>query len=411
MVPYRLAAALLGPGLIGLALLRRATGRDQARTLAERMGGGPPVAPGAVWLHGASVGELASARPLIAALAPDGVLVTANSQTGRARADSWGMPGVVARAAPVDAPAVLRRFLHRHRPRALVLIEGDLWPGRIVAASAHGLPVLLVSARISERSARRWARLPGLARTVLGQIDWIAPQDAAAAARFRALGVPADRIGPVLNLKAAGPASPATDPLPGFPRADTVLAASTHPGEEAAVLDGFIAARTVRPDLRLILAPRHPDRGDGIARLIAARGLAHGRRSAGDPPDPGHAVYLADTLGEMALWYAAAGVTFVGGSLAARGGHTPFEPEAQGSAILHGPDTANFSAAYAALRAGRGAIEVADAAGLAAALRALADPAAQAALAARATAALAPLREGVDLAPVLARLQVPAPRG
>jgi 3-deoxy-D-manno-octulosonic-acid transferase len=416
VVPYRILAPLIGLLLVALAGLRRLAGRDGARTLAERLGGGAPVARGAVWLHGASVGELVSARPLIAALAPGGVLVTANTETGRARVEAWGIPGVAARMAPVDWAPVLRRFLVRHRPRALVLVEGDLWPGRILTAMARGLPVMLVSARISERSAARWARVPGLARGILGRVDWVAPQDAGAAKRLRSLGVPADRIGPVLNLKAAGAMAGAAlaggmGPLPGFPRTDTVLAASTHAGEDAPVLDGFIAARESRPDLRLILAPRHPDRGDEVARLITAKGLDFARRSLGEAPDANRPVYLADTLGEMALWYAAAGVTFVGGSLVAKGGHTPFEPEAQGSAILHGPDTANFTAAYAALAGDGGAVKVADAAELAAAIGALADAGAQAAMAARATAALAPLRAGVDLAPVLERLQRLAPKG
>ena len=411
MVPYRILAPLAGLVLVLLAVLRRLIGRDGARTLAERLGRGAPVASGAVWVHGASVGELVSARPLIAALAPGGVLVTANTESGRAQAEGWGLAGVTVRAAPVDAAPVLRRFLDRHQPRALVLLEGDLWPGRILAAQARGMPVLLVSARISERSARRWARMPGLVRGILGRVDWIVPQDDGAAARFRALGLPADRIGPVLNLKAAGAVPEGIAPLPGFARAATLLAASTHPGEEETVLDGFIAARASRPDLRLILAPRHPDRGDGVARLIAGRDLTFARRSRGEAPDLARPVYLADTLGEMTLWYAAAGVTFVGGSLVAKGGHTPFEPAAQGSAILHGPDTANFPAAYAALRAGGGAIEVRDAAGLATAMLDLADTGAQAAMAARATEALAPLRAGVDLSPVLDRLQRLAPRG
>jgi 3-deoxy-D-manno-octulosonic-acid transferase len=223
--------------------------------------------------------------------------------------------------------------------------------------------------------------------------------------------VPVERIGPVLNLKAAAPATGGAGALPGFPRGDTVLAASTHPGEEGLVLEAFVAARVARPGLRLILAPRHPDRGDEVARQIAAQGLDFARRSRGEAPEPARPVYLADTLGEMALWYAAAGVTFVGGSLVAKGGHTPFEPEAQGSAILHGPDTANFTAAYAALDAGEGAVQVADADALSRAFGALADPAAQAAMAARATAALAPLRADVDLQAVIDRIARLAPAG
>lgn len=409
MRALRIIVAGLAPVLIAAALVRRSTGRDSGADLAQRLGGGPPAPPGAVWLHGASVGEVQSARPLIAALAPGGVLVTTNNATGRDRVAGWRLPGVVARLAPVDAGPVLRRFLDRHRPRALVILEGDLWPGRILAARARGMSVVMVSARISARSATRWARLPWLIRPLMARVDAVFPQDAASATWFRTLGLPDTALGPVLNLKATAEVASAA-PLPGFPRADTVLAASTHPGEEEPILDAFAAARAMRPGLRLILAPRHPVRGDQVAALIAARGLAFARRSTGDAPDPGKAVYLADTLGEMALWYAAAGVTFVGGSLVAKGGHTPFEPAAAGSAILHGPDTANFADAYAALSAAQGAVEVTDAASLALALSGLAAPAAQTDLAARAVAALAPLRADVDMTPVLDRLAALSPR-
>jgi len=409
----QITAAALSPLLIAAALVRRVLGRDSGADLSQRLGGGPTVAEGGVWLHGASVGEVQSARPLIAALAPGGVLVTANTATGRDRVAGWRLHGVTTRLAPVDAGPVLRRFLDRHRPRALVILEGDLWPARILTARTRGLPVVLISARISARSAARWAWLPGLIRPLLAQVDALFPQNDASAARFRALGLPDNRLGPVLNLKATAEVVPAA-PLPGFPRADTVLAASTHPGEEERVLDAFAAARVRRPGLRLILAPRHPVRGDQVADLIAARGLPFARRSSGEAPDPARPVYLADTLGEMALWYAAAGVTVVGGSLVPKGGHTPFEPAAAGSAILHGPDTGNFHEAYEALAAAQGAIEITDAASLALALSGLADPAAQADLAARAAAALAPLRAGADLSPVLDRLAAlapPQPRG
>jgi 3-deoxy-D-manno-octulosonic-acid transferase len=233
-------------------------------------------------------------------------------------------------------------------------------------------------------------------------IVWLAPQDRGSGERFVALGLPADRLGPVLTLKSlpeqagGAPAGPA--------RAHTLLAASTHAGEDEVVLDAFVAARAALPGLRLILAPRHPRRRDGIEALIRARGLAFATRSRGVEPAEGLPVYLADTLGEMDRWYGMAGMTFVGGSLVEKGGHTPFEPAAHGSAILHGPHRTNFAPAYAALVAGRGAVEVANADDLAAAILALADPAAQAALAGRARAALAPFADKAATAAVLAAL-------
>lgn len=357
-------------------------------------------APGAaaIWLHGASVGELTSARPLIAALAGDhSLLATANSETGRELLCGWDVP---ARLAPFDAPGVLRRFLDAVRPAVQVTIEGEFWPGRSAALAARGVPQIMVGARMSARSASRWARARGVIAPMLGRIAALSAQDEASEARLLALGLPAGALLPRLDLKLLGPAlllAPAW--APG--RALTVLAASTHRGEDAAVLDGFLAARAIRPDLRLILAPRHPQRGDEIAALLSARDLPVRRRSQGAVlPQP---VLLADTLGEMARWYAQAGLCLVGGSWVERGGHTPWEPAAHGCAILHGPHVANFAGPYARLAAQGAARQVAPG-GLGAALGALAgDPAAARAMGQGARAVL--IADAGDPAPLLARIR------
>ena len=214
-----------------------------------------------------------------------------------------------------------------------------------------------------------------------------------------ALGLPRGRIGPQVNLKSG------TLPLPGgglagqpFRRADTLLAASTHDGEDAIVLDAFVAARAARPGLRLILAPRHPRRRDAIEAEIARRGLGFATRSRGQQPGAGLPVYLADTMGEMDLWYRAAGLCFVGGSLTDNGGHTPFEPAAHGAVILHGPHVANSAPAYAALASAGASIVVTDAATLATAIGSLADPARQTALGTAAREALLPLQDRTGIA-------------
>ena len=408
MAFYRLILALTLPAILARLLWRVAMGRATGADLAERLGRGPAAAPGGLWLHAASVGELTSALPLLAALAARRptlpVLVTTNSDTGRTLARTRGL---AAGLAPLDSRGAVARFLARQRPRLFVTMEAELWPNRFAACAARGIPVAILGARLSERSAKGWARLPGLARAVLAVPAFVAPQDAGSAARFAALGLPPDRLGPVANLKAA-PALPLPDPAalaalaPAFDRADTVLAASTHAGEEATILGAFARARAERPGLRLILAPRHPDRRAEVAAALRAAGLPFATRSAGEAPGAAP-VYLADTLGEMALWYALAGTTIVAGSFTDRGGHTPHEPAAAGSAILHGPDVANFAASYAALDAGGGALPCADAAALAAALTALADPARQAALAEAARRILA--AEAPDLAPLLDRLE------
>ncbi len=373
--------------------------RLQAPDLPE--GAGPLI-----WLHAASNGELAAARPVIAALRASlpglRLLVTANSLTGRDLARSWHLPATRARLAPHDDSATVARFLDTARPLALIVIENELWPNRLSLCASHGIPVFCLSARLSDRSARLWARFPGLAARVVGAIRWLAPQDDATRARFAALGLPPERIGPPMMLKSAAAAGRAA-PLP-LPRATTILAASTHEGEEAIVLAAFARAHATRPDLHLILAPRHIRRRDEVEAAIRAAALPFATRSRGAEPDAAVAVYLADTMGEMDRWYGGAGMTFVGGSLVNRGGHTPFEPAAHGSAILTGPNVANAAPAYAALAAVGGATEVTDATSLAAAILRLAETEAQDRQAGAATRALAPFAADAAIAAFLAAL-------
>lgn len=409
MVLYRLLTWLIAAAFAPLLGMRRLLGlpavpaRFRPRVTAPAL---PAGAARTLWLHGASNGELTAARPVIEAVlhrAPGlRLVVTANTASGVDLVAGWALPRVSPHPAPYDQARITGRFLDAVQPCALIVIENEIWPNRFVIAARRGIPILMIGARMSERSAARWARVPGLARRLMECIAWLAPQDRRSGERFAALGLPADRLGPVLSLKSAAAAG-AADPLP-VPRARTLLAASTHAGEDEVVLDAFIAAGAALPDLRLILAPRHPRRRDRIEAMIRARGLSFATRSRGGEPAVGLAVYLADTLGEMDRWYSAAGITFVGGSLVAKGGHTPFEPAAHGSAILHGPHCANFAPAYAALAAAGAATEVGAAGDLAAAILALADPAAQAAQAARARAALAPFGGDAATEAILAAL-------
>lgn len=352
MLGYRIFLTALAPALAAGALFRAATGREDRHTLSDRLTG-PPAAPGAIWLHGASNGELASAQPLLTRLLevkPERhFLVTANTVTGRDLARGWSDPRIAAHIAPFDLRASLARPL-RH-VAALIQVESELWPNRIVLAASRGLPVILVGARLSERSHRRWRKRRVLARTLMDCLTLVAPQDALSAERFRDLGVPPGRILPPVQLKSLYlPDTAAPDPhlARAFPRDATVLAASTHEPEEEIALDAFLLARASRPELKLIIAPRHPRRAKEIVALARARALPLHRRSAGEPP-AGAPVYLADTMGEMTTWYRLAGSALVGGSLSGHGGHTPYEAAAGGCAILHGPDTANFAEAYARL--------------------------------------------------------------
>ena len=367
MTAYRFLTYIFALPVL-IALIWRVLRRSESWVhLRQRLGRGAAV-EGALWLHAASNGELTSARALIETLLAENperrVLVTTNTVSAQDLAVGWGDPRIIARLAPLDHALVLRGFLRRHKPHALLIVENELWPNRIALARRRGIPVIVIGARMSQRSAARWAKL-SLARQIMTQITAVSAQDAESEARFVELGLAESRLLPRINLKTAPQAGSAA-PL-GWPRASTILAASTHEGEDAPVLDAFARAHAARPELRLILAPRHPRRGPEIATLIARAGLRHATRSMGDPPDV--EVYLADTLGEMDNWYASAGLCFIGGSLVDKGGHTPFEPAAHHCAILHGPYVSNFTAAFGALDAQGGAILCRNAAGLAEAMR------------------------------------------
>ncbi|MEC3862045.1 glycosyltransferase N-terminal domain-containing protein [Mesobacterium sp. TK19101] len=387
MLLYRLLISILAA-----VVLTRAALRADGRALRDRLGRNAPQSEGAhIWLHAASNGELASARPVIAALraayAQTPLLITCNSESGVALARSWGIDRVSAHLAPLDLSRVSRRMMKRWKVRAFIAMESELWPHRILSCQG---PVIVLGARMSAGTAKSWVRLDRLARRVLGRVVYASAQDAGSRQRLVSLGLPEDRFGPDLNLKALYLPSPMHDPAlaAAFDRAETWLAASTHEGEEDILAKAHQLALQKRPNLRLILAPRHPGRGDEVAAILTRAGLSFSRRSKGQSPE-GVSVYLADTLGEMPLWYDLAGVCFIAGSLTDRGGHTPFEPAAHGQAILHGPDVANFADSYAALQAAGVTRLTPSADTIARALNDLADPAVQASLGAQARAVLA----------------------
>lgn len=355
MIVYRVIMAALVPVLVLHALWRG----DGWRDLAQRLGLHRPATPGPrLWLHGASNGELTSARWVLAGLIERHpglrVLVTCNTRTARLMVQDWQMPGVTASLAPLDGGGAVGRVLRRWTPVALISLEGEVWPHRMASTAARGLPVLMLGARMSQRSARMWSRVAGLAARTLGVVTFASAQDAVSQANLIALGLPGAAIGPMLDLKAQAVARmPVPATLARDKRAGWLLAASTHEGEEGMVLDGFAASGLSH----LILAPRHPRRGPAIAAMLSARGIAFARRSAG--AEPGDApVFLADTLGEMDLWYARCGICLIGGTLVDKGGHTPWEPARHRAAILHGPSLRNFAQPFAALDAAGAALPV-----------------------------------------------------
>ncbi len=355
--------------LMGLALpffLAHAFWQGGAQALRERLGICLPTAMGqTLWLHGASVGELTSARwvihELIAKRPGLSIFVTANSVTGRDMVGDWNMPGVRAALAPLDGFGAAGRLLDRLRPQALIIVENELWPARIAAAHRRGVQVLVIGARLSERSFARWGRFPLLIGGVLAQIDWLSPQDDASGVRLLALGLAAEALGPTVTLKALVVASTGVAPfLSPAPRTATLLAASTHDSEEPGIVRAFARARAQGGPRVLILAPRHPQRGGAIATMIAAQGLSLAQWSKAEVPGPQTQVFLADTLGEMPSWYAMAGICLIGGSFANRGGHTPFEPASYDCALIHGPSVHNFAPQFSALDHGGGALALGD---------------------------------------------------
>lgn len=346
----RLLLPLVPLVMLAVALWRRVTGTEPAEALAERLGHVPGAAGPVIWLHGASNGELASARwvaeALLAARPDLGLLVTTNTATARAMVKGWNLPRTTVAFAPLDLHRPLARLLTAWRPRLLLTVEGEIYPRRFAACARVGVPVALIGARMSERSFRGWQGLQPVMADALAQVRLASAQDEGSARRLQALGLPPSAVVPACDLKAQAIARLPTPALPARDsRARCLLAASTHEGEEAAVLEAFAANRQFG---KLILAPRHPRRADEIAALIAARNLSFARRSQGTMPGE-EAVFLADTMGEMDLWYARAGACFVGGSLAPKGGHTPWEPARFACAILHGPSVGNFAGPYAAL--------------------------------------------------------------
>lgn len=352
----------------------------------ERFGFGVPDLQGCLWVHAVSVGETLAAQPLVNALRqryPDRqLLITTMTPTGSERVRAlWG-DQVAHVYAPYDLPFAYRRFLRHTRPALLVIMETELWPTMLHETSRVGVPTLLANARLSERSARGYARAGSLTRGLLADLDAVAAQDAAGAARFVRLGLPAERIRVTGSIKFdITPPTSVTDEAAALRRdwslagRRILVAASTHAGEDQPVLEAFAGLRQQWPDALLILVPRHPERFGDVARLVEVAGLPLVRRSRGEPVLADTAVLLGDSMGELLLWFALADAAFVGGSWVPVGGHNMLEPLAMGVPVLTGPELFNFQSIADQLVAQQALTIVADAAALQAGVAALwADP-------------------------------------
>jgi 3-deoxy-D-manno-octulosonic-acid transferase len=342
--------------------------------------GAPP--PPVVWVHAVSLGETRAAAPLIARLQREypqaTVLLTHMTATGREAGSALPGGRIVQAWLPYDLPFAVRAFLRRFRPCAGLLVETELWPNLIDEASREGVPMYVVNGRLSQRSARGYARFAALTRPLFAALGGVAAQAGADAERFRELG--AREVAVTGNLK-FDVAIPEAAFVLGHELRQRFgahrpvwLAASTRDGEEALVLDA-IARQPLPHGVLTVIVPRHPQRFDAVAELLRQRGLPFARRSDGRPVPPGTAFVLGDSMGEMLGYCAAADVVFVGGSLLPLGGQNLIEPIAVGAPVIVGPHTFNFTDATAGAIAAGAAARVPDAAALVDEVRALlADP-------------------------------------
>jgi len=335
----------------------------------ERMGYVAPSSKPVIWVHAVSVGETIAAAPLVRALLrhnPDiPILMTAMTSTGSARAKALFGDQVLYAFSPYDTPGAVKRFVDRVQPRALVIMETELWPNMIALSHRRDVPIFLINARLSERSARKYKRVASSVRPLLRSIRWIAAQAEEDANRFLSIGATPSSVSVTGSIKfdveISGQIRAESGALRQMLGTDRPvwIAASTHEGEDRQILEAHKNILERYPRARLIIVPRHPERFSAVAALVWSMGLNVRRRSketgeTSENEDGEYQVYLGDTMGELLMLYGAADVALVGGSLIERGGHNPLEPAAWGLPVLSGPHIFNFETIYNQLDAGRG---------------------------------------------------------
>lgn len=375
---YRAASSAGAPFARAVLKRRLGEGKEDEARLNERYGEAGRARPDGrlVWIHGASVGESLSVLPLVERLtARDGALsalVTTGTVTSAKLMAERLPPRAVHQFIPVDHPRFVGRFLDHWRPDMALFVESEFWPNLLLETRTRAPFMALVNGRVSPRSFASWSKRPQTIGYLLSQFDLLIAQDRQNAERLSALaGRTVPSFGNLKNAAAPLPADvQALDALQArIAGRPVLLAASTHPGEEETVIAAAKLLRTDIPGLLVIVAPRHPARGADVEALAA--GLKTARRASGGVIAPDTELYVADTLGELGIFYRAAGATFVGGSLVDKGGHNPLEPARLGPAILHGPHVFNFAETYAEMRGAGGAALIRNERELAAAARRL----------------------------------------
>jgi 3-deoxy-D-manno-octulosonic-acid transferase len=357
----RLSTAMvpLSPALIKRRLKQ---GKEDPARIGERRGISQDVRPHGplVWIHGASVGEVLAAAALIEKLRALNIriLLTSGTVTSAAIVAKRFPADIIHQYVPYDSPRYVARFLDHWRPSLALFIESDLWPNLILSSAARRLPMVLINGRMSHRSFPRWRRVAGTIAALLGRFDVCLAQSHVDAERFTALG--SRNVITTGNLKLDVPAPPADsarlERLMAVTRGRPIIvAASTHPGEEEILLEAHRTLARFFPSLLSVIVPRHPGRGEAVARTIAASGLHVALRSREESPTATTDVYVADTMGELGLFYRLAPIVFMGGSLVPHGGQNPIEAAKLGASIVHGPHVFNFTDVYEALDSAGGA--------------------------------------------------------
>jgi 3-deoxy-D-manno-octulosonic-acid transferase len=359
---YRKLSFAMVPLAPAVIKRRLKLGKEDPERVSERRGMSADIRPSGplVWIHGASVGEVLAAAALIEKLRALNlrILLTSGTVTSAAIVAKRFPPDVIHQYVPYDSPRYVARFLDHWRPSLALFIESDLWPNLILSSAARRLPMVLINGRMSHRSFPRWRRVSGTISALLGRFDICLAQSQVDAERFSALG--SRNVLTTGNLKLDVPAPPA-DPaklekLMAVTRGrPIVLAASTHPGEEELLADAHRTLAGYFPQLLTVIVPRHPDRGELVARTIGSTGLNVALRSREELPTAVTDIYVADTMGELGLFYRLAPIVFMGGSLVEHGGQNPIEAVKLGASIVHGPHVFNFTDVYEALDAAGGA--------------------------------------------------------
>ncbi len=372
---YRVATNVIRPAVPLLLKIREQQGKEDGRRRAERYGEAGAARPEGLlaWFHAASLGETNAILPVmdgLAAARPSlGFLLTTGTVTSAALADRRLGARAIHQYVPLDSPRYARAFLDHWRPDLAVFTESEVWPNLILETAERHVPLALVNARMSKKSFARWRRHRGVAWPLFNRFDIVLAQNEQLARRFGELG--ARKVITAGNLKIDAPAPEANMKelerlRSALGRRPLFLAASTHEGEERMIAEAHRRLAREIEGLCTIVAPRHPERGTGVAEALKGLGLSVSQRSLGALPDSRSDIYIADTVGELGTLFALSRMAFIGGSLVDKGGQNPIEAVRHDTAVLTGPYWSNFQDAYRALLRHKGAIEVRSAEELAA---------------------------------------------